>query len=295
MRREPEPDKITARISGHLTLLTGTPGAGKTLRAMWYARAAKRQGRRVVGNVDGADPEIMEALDGEWFDYPPGTLVIIDEAQEWFRPASPHASLTQRVKELERRRHTGVDVICTTQHPKFVHHNVRRLATVHEHFTRESSAYTVNVKWSDRGAFDPDDHHQRESVNTQFWRYPKDLFQVYQSAEVHTNRPRVPHRLMLGLTVIVVAGGVSASLFSWAVADFYGGGDSEEVEAEAEPVQEIAQADTSQPERERTVTPAGGIATADDSRCRLVDQNGRNITDEFSHAECLEIVHNNRW
>ena len=66
-----------------ITLITGTPGSGKTLRAMYLIKEALAQGRAVYTDIDGVslDGVTTVEMDHDWRDTPEGSLVVYDEVQ----------------------------------------------------------------------------------------------------------------------------------------------------------------------------------------------------------------------
>jgi zona occludens toxin len=180
-----------------ITLITGQPGAGKTLHTI-VTLAASAGGRDVYysGIADCKVPGWIELEDpAKWFDLPAGAIIVIDEAQRHFRPRPQGSAVPAHVARLETHRHAGHDLYLITQHPKLLDTNVRRLVGLHRHVMRAFGAKAAVVhEWNE---VKPDPDLSREGSIASTWRYPKDAFTLYKSAEVHTHKARIPARVWL--------------------------------------------------------------------------------------------------
>lgn len=188
-----------------ITLITGTPGAGKTLYAVAELLNKEYAGRPL--HVDGI-PELLldhePAQDPlEWHEWIPqgkDAVFVVDECQRVWRPRHYGKEVPPSVSAFETHRHMGVDVVLITQHPNLLDSNVRRLVGRHIHVRRLwGMGRTMVYEWD--GATDP----QRTStaISSQ-WKYPKKAFQLYKSATAHTARKqKMPASLwLLALAVV---------------------------------------------------------------------------------------------
>ncbi|MEN5370361.1 zonular occludens toxin domain-containing protein [Luteimonas sp. TWI406] len=203
-----------------ITLITAVPGSGKTLRAVWYAREAVKldetvfwsniNGMAVVGTFEFADPT-------RWEELPAGSVLIVDEAQKFFRAGvGSGANLPSYIAAMEEIRHRGIRLILLTQHPALIHANIRALVGFHEHLVRENGkesaiVYTRskvidNVR-SDK-ALAAEDHHS--------WAFPKDCYELYKSAEVHTFKRTIP-RKYIRAAIMALAAAAIFGLCVWKV------------------------------------------------------------------------------
>ena len=224
-----------------LTLVTGTPGAGKTLYAVSallpeYLKqtveidddgVVKPVKRRIlvdgiknliiehelmaktvnVSKVVGRDVVESVECEGEgvanWWEWcKPGDVIVIDEVQRLWRPRGNGSKVPQMIAELETHRHRGVDFILITQHPMLLDQNIRRLVSRHIHIRRMwGGSRAVRYEW---------DHcsgpERVGDASKTYWPYPKDAFKYYKSAEVHTKQGgRVPAALLvLGLAALAL-------------------------------------------------------------------------------------------
>ena len=209
-----------------ITLITGTPGAGKTL----YAIAKLLQ--PVIGttvtkkNDDGSSEEITRigytninglqlehepiSNGGEWVQqqksawqfFPigegkglrdwhlwakPGSLIVYDEFQKVW-PMVPNGSpVPPDIQALDTHRHLGVDFILITQSPNNYNRHIQGLVGRHLHVRRMGNlGLTIVYEW---------DHCSKQlmfskSISKAPWRYDKSIFSLYKSAELHTKTPR---------------------------------------------------------------------------------------------------------
>lgn len=190
-----------------ITLITGTPGSGKTLYAVSMLLAKEYAGRPLY--VDGIPELTIEhepAQDPEkwheWIPHGKDAVLVIDECQRVWRPRHYGKEVPPGVAAMETHRHLGVDIVLITQHPNLLDSNVRRLVGRHIHVRRLwGMGRTLTYEWD--GASDP----QRTStaISTP-WKYPKKAFTWYKSATAHTARKqRAPASLwLLGLAFVGV-------------------------------------------------------------------------------------------
>ena len=80
---------MTAHIgnTASITLITGLPGSGKTLRAVKFCKEAVDRGEVLfVSNLNGLKlPHIPFEDPRQWRELPKGAVLVIDEAQQFFR------------------------------------------------------------------------------------------------------------------------------------------------------------------------------------------------------------------
>jgi len=201
-----------------INLITGQPRNGKTLWTLWHVRErAQREKRTVYYNIgnheDGpltGQPKLVKIPgwvhleDCEaWPSLPPKSIVVIDEAQRPFRPRASSAKVPEHVSKLETHGHKGLDLYFITQHPGLIEGNVLRLVQTHRHVKRLWGAQAATVhEWEDVNK-NPD-QSRTGSVSTT-WRYPKDVYEVYESAQAHTVKVRPPARLFLLIAFFILA------------------------------------------------------------------------------------------
>ncbi|MBF3898941.1 hypothetical protein ISI01_26240 [Burkholderia pseudomallei] len=188
-----------------ITLITGVPGSGKTLHAVWLLTKIAK-GRRVL--VDGIRDlaiehvEIDEPWLRQWHEKAEAhDLIVVDEAQRIYPPTTVSQKPTPDVEQLHVHRHKGVDFILITQHPQRISKTVRDLVGRHIHVR--------NLFGLKRAMLYEWDHcHNpsslKDAVKRQ-WAYPREVFKLYTSAEVHTKKQAVVPK---ALFVVPIALGV---------------------------------------------------------------------------------------
>ncbi len=201
-----------------ITFITGVPGSGKTLYCIDKllrdivnkTETAKDKNnetvevkRRLLTNIKGLLID-HELVDAEWLQNwhthcKPGDVICYDEVQEVWKPRANGSKVPDDIGKLETHRHMGVDFILISQHPLLVDRNILQLVGRHLHVRRVSSiGAAVVYEW---------DHCSRSllyknSMTKWPWRYNKEVFTLYKSAELHTKQKRK----MPGLVWFVFAG-----------------------------------------------------------------------------------------
>jgi zona occludens toxin (predicted ATPase) len=209
-------------------LITGTPGGGKSLRAVWYAEQFLREGRAVFGNINGYSRQSpipgMSSLvkdtksgrwsggvGGDWRSTPDGSVVIYDEAQRDFPQRSNASAVPDIIRSMETHRHTGHDLLIVTQHPNQVDHWLRRLVGKHDHVRRLGGMNRVALLSAD-SVMELPVGLESAAGEKQFWKYPKHLYEAYESATFHMVKHRLPQPVifMLALVGVAILGGLWA-------------------------------------------------------------------------------------
>lgn len=195
-----------------ITLITGVPGAGKTLRAVSEIQEHLKAGRTVYSDIAGhVAPGILPAPD-DWRDTPEGSVVVYDEAQKKYpSTGKPGVSEDERIRALETHRHTGHDIYFITQEPALVHHHIRKLVGRHIHVHRAAGLRRATLYTWDFAVAAPNDRNEQKRSDMENWSYPKDLFRYYKSATVHTHKFQIPKKIGLILCVLVAV----ASFVGW--------------------------------------------------------------------------------
>lgn len=212
-----------------ITVITGTPGAGKTLYAIEklllpvVGKTVKGRDadgneieheRTIYTNINGLQID-HELIDGgenqglrDWYKWAkPGALIVFDEVQKVWPPRPNGSKIPEDVQALDTHRHLGVDFILITQNVLNFDRHIHALAGRHLHVRRIANMPLATVyEW---------DHVSRgllysKSMVKHPWRYSSKVFKLYKSSELHTKVPRrVPGLvwfLLIGLLGITVLG-----------------------------------------------------------------------------------------
>jgi zonula occludens toxin family protein len=178
-----------------ITLITGSPGSGKTLRMVSeLAKTKEFEGRKIfvdgitglkLGNIepfpDGhgiADMHIW-AKDPEYH----GSVFVIDEAQRFFPKRSSNSKVPELLEFLHVHRHYGLDIYIITQMPTRIDKTVCDLVGAHYHIHKNRLGFRMQYYW-DYCATSPktESRHAQASV----YRLDKNAFKLYESAQIHT-------------------------------------------------------------------------------------------------------------
>lgn len=211
-----------------ITLITGTPGAGKTLYAVskllrdLVGSTVKKTNddgsvteipRRILTNINGLllDHELIgpDAPGGlaDWHTWcKPGDVICYDEVQRSWTPRANGSKVPDYISALETHRHMGVDFILLTQNPMLIDRNVTALVGRHLHVRRFGGLGAAIVyEW---------DHASRslmfsKSIAKHTFRYDKSVFKLYKSAELHT-KPKTSIPTLAIVALLAVAGAAFA-------------------------------------------------------------------------------------
>lgn len=264
-----------------MKLITGVPGAGKTLFAMVEIEKQLKSGREVFTNIDGCSlPGIQEIPDdNDWRNLPDGSAVFYDEAHQIFRGTGrPGLSSDPIINEMDEHRHRGFDLYFITQFPTKLHHEIRSMVDQHFHLLRPIGAPMATVyEWPE--ATNVSDREARSLADTSSFSYPKRLYPYYKSAVEHTSKIKIPAKIkMLGVVVAAVtlfvgyrlisAGGF-ASINNHDLADRAGAVPS----AQAEPRRPAADPVV------RDIPLSGCISSQTDCRCYSLDGDPITLSD----------------
>lgn len=182
-----------------ITLITGLPGNGKTLFALWFIKKkAEKENREVFyHNIKDLNLPWTEADPEKWFDRPAGSIVVIDEGQFVFSKKPNGSKLPDYYEKLAVHRHMGLDIFVITQHPSLLDNFVRKLVGQHFHVVRKFGLNRATIyEWSSANE-QPQNRAQQDASISMKWGYPKEVYGYYKSAEVHTVKRAIPVKLVL--------------------------------------------------------------------------------------------------
>lgn len=189
-------------------LLTGLRGNGKTLKAVQMMEQFIAAGVPVFAcNFNGLVlPGVQVCEDPhEWRQLPPGSVLFVDEAQRFFR-SRRSGEPPQSITDMETQRHDGVRIVLLTQQPTYLDKHLRGLVDVHQHLVRRAGMQAAQVYEWERCRDEWDSPANLEVAEKSIWPFPRDLFGMYESAEVHTVKAKIPMRLklvVLGLLLVI--------------------------------------------------------------------------------------------
>lgn len=206
-----------------ITLITGGPGAGKTALAL-HLYLSESKGRPLFSNVRELtidhspvphidDWTVFENNDqgtGEFrFSFPENAVIILDEAQQFFRPRAAGSKVPPYVQAFETHRQDGIDFILMTQHSTFIDANIRKLIKNARHIFIKPGFFGRYI-FQRPDLIDEDDRSQLALCKKTKYKLPAYVFPLYKSSKKHTKlaRPGLPiQAYVLGVALLVLAGG----------------------------------------------------------------------------------------
>lgn len=233
-----------------ISLITGLPGSGKTLRAVGFIKRAIEAGEVVfVCNLNGLKlPHIPFEDPRKWEEIPAGSVLVVDEAQQFFRTrrgGDPPPYLTA----METIRHKGVRLVLMTQQPDYLDTHLRGLVGLHEHLLRENGKEASKI-WRHNELMDNvRSEKARSRYDSEIWQFPKEDYDAYESAEIHTRKRVVSSRVKRGIMIAAAA----LVVVGWVLSRFYGFFDNAAKAAEMESPPSVVVA------REGGERPEGGV------------------------------------
>ena len=185
-----------------LTIVTGLPGACKTLYTLSKIFKLYKDRQIYVHNIDGIDHDHFGSLSlddpEKWYELPTGAVVVIDEAQGIFPLRKVGAGVPVKCSKFETHRHDGFDVVLITQDATLLDVHIRKLAGKHFHckrlFGSQSSTIFEYNKWEVK----PEDRNTiGKAISKEVWGFDKSIYPYYKSAEVHTVKRKLPFKLVV--------------------------------------------------------------------------------------------------
>ncbi|UTH73575.1 zonular occludens toxin domain-containing protein [Chromobacterium sp. IIBBL 290-4] len=207
-----------------ITLLTATPGSGKTLFILQHLdELSKREGRQVYyHNIPLTEEgkkhlgwiELEDPL--KWFELPAQALIVMDEAQYVFPVRLSGKQIPAYVDKFATHRHLGLDIFLITQGPRLIDSFIRPLIGRHYHLIRLFGLSRSNLlRWesiqenpNSRGA-------KADCLARSTFSFPKHVYNWYKSAEAHTVKVSIPKKVwLIGLALVIAVVMVPVSLYT---------------------------------------------------------------------------------
>lgn len=203
-----------------ITLITATPGGGKTALAVQIMKEAVEKGRPLF--VQGipelklpyipcppvkewtemrVDPEDPDERQLPYFTFPQNSLIVLDEAQRIFRVRSASSSVPAHVAAFETVRHTGVTFLLMTQNPTFLDTHIRKLVGQHIHLRDAGLLGRWYYEWPE--CSNPDTF--KSAPIKKKWKLPKSSFPLYKSSSMHIKRKyTIPPVMMVFIAALLI-------------------------------------------------------------------------------------------
>lgn len=188
-----------------ITLITGAPGAGKSAALVdLLTQLGKDRPLYVNGVPDLAIPHFSLDEPEKWPDLvPDGSVIVIDEVQNVWRPAGPGQKIPESITKLETHRHRGLDFYIVTQMPRLVHTNVRALVGRHVHLRDVGILGRYWYEWPE--CAENCNSAWKSATIKKRYRLPKHIFSQYSSASLHV-KPIRSFPTMLVVAIVALLG-----------------------------------------------------------------------------------------
>ncbi|HHB1650805.1 zonular occludens toxin domain-containing protein [Acinetobacter baumannii] len=199
-------------------LITATPGSGKTLWAVKeiFARANEAEPWNIFSNIDGLKLDTAQPLKDDFNDYPPRSLVVIDEAQQIKHFSKKFKGMHDQVEFLQTHRHAEMlDIIFITQAPRLLNADVLDMVGMHYHLHRPMGMKMATWWLWKHHQLNPNTKSVKsDAEDTGTFTYPKHLFNMYTSTKGGTDshgKIKLPAKLVSGIWMLFLA--VCAALY----------------------------------------------------------------------------------
>jgi zona occludens toxin len=211
-----------SRQRGFLYVTTGANGSGKNVLTMEDVRELQLKTDRPVcyAGFDLLAPFGWKKIDPRnWQDEPDGTIFLIDEAQNFFPPRQAGSTVPEYVRMLAEHRHRGFDFFIITPHPRLLDVFVRSIVGSpgwHRHLKPIGAGLISVLRWNHIHDA-PQKPGSGGSGETTTRRHNKEVYSWYESATLHTAKPRIPRAVWILLGAALVVG-----VCAWQVAVWVG-------------------------------------------------------------------------
>ena len=199
-----------------LYLRTGANGSCKTLFTLKDVREKQlKENRPVCWNGRfKLKPEIAEKFGWkliefkDWQEQQDGTIFLIDECHNDMPKRSNGSAVPPYINGLAEHRARGFDFFLLTQHPANIDSFVTKLIGApgwHQHLKRVAggSSLTSVLQW-DAVNNQCEKNGSGKTAQTSMRSQPKDVYEWYDSAELHTAKIKIP-KAMFVVAIAVIA------------------------------------------------------------------------------------------
>lgn len=178
-------------------LRTGLMGNGKTLNTIKELDKKAKAENRVVyyhnitefnPNHEAIEAEWVEFDDPEkWYELPQNAIIVIDEAQKFFRVRPQGSKVPLYASEIETMRKSGHELHCITQNPSLIDTHFRKLCNTHIHYVRGHKGPIIKRWEFEQVALDVDKKKEFPDGQSTRITIAKEYFGCYKSVQEGTN------------------------------------------------------------------------------------------------------------
>jgi zona occludens toxin len=203
-----------------ITLITGLPGHGKSLRLVELLASKEYEGRpRFAAGIDGLDLDALKVEEfdpKEWQQLPEGAVAFVDECYKDYPARSSHQRPPDYIEKFAEHRHQGLDFVLACQDPMQIDPFLRKLVDRHLHMKRNMGLGFTNIREFQGVNNAPgSDMAKKSAVTITRWKFPTKLFGLYKSASAHTVKRRIPLKAYAAGFVILLAVAAIVNVIAW--------------------------------------------------------------------------------
>ena len=285
-----------------LTLISATPGSGKTLKAIAVIFEFLNDGRNVWTNIDGINISGVRKFDDDlenpfdWRKLDHGSVVIYDEAQK--HPAFAKRDMLKKYPkdraedianiawELDYHRHTGYDIVLITQSPKLLNQHTLDFVGEHLHLRRIFGVKQATIFHFPEHKLNPNTKSVRdEAINKETFKFPKHLFKFYKSASQHTDKFKIPLKYIVILLVIFI--GLPSLFYSRWKNDKLLNTQNSVIEQQNKPIQKKVETEPVKPVKEME---APNLEQQELSRIAMIMDSSTDCYAKNSYGDIIDIT-----
>jgi len=138
----------------------------------------------------------------QWFTLPKGSIIFIDECQQFFPPRAIGSKVPDYISNFETHRHHGFDVHLVTQDRMLLDNHVRKLANKHIHYHNPFGGERIS-RYENSKSFDPDNYFDTQTCQKSMPKRPSKFYGAYFSSEMHTHKFKLPKIFYVGVFLII--------------------------------------------------------------------------------------------
>lgn len=187
-----------------ITLITGAPGAGKSAALVSLLSELSKERQIYVNGIPELKiPHLPLENPASWPDtVPDGSIIVIDEVQNAWRPRGPGTKVPPDVQALETHRHRGLDFYIITQGPNLVDTNVRALVGRHIHLRDVGVLGRWWYEWPE--CADNCRTAWKNAPLKKRYKLPKKAFDLYKSSSLHVKPLRSFPMMLIVLAIALI-------------------------------------------------------------------------------------------
>lgn len=130
-----------------------------------------------------------------WYTLPAGSVIVIDEIQDFFGKRSASAKAPEHISEFNTHRHKGFDLILITQDSSLIDYQLKACVNTHVHYKNMNGGEKVS-RLENNGHFNTSSSTDKKNADRQsVIKRDKKFYGSYYSAELHTQKYRMPSEI----------------------------------------------------------------------------------------------------